>query len=148
MMADKDKQSGSDKKDDSASRWRTPSWIAFAILAMVGYQIYNGVYLKEVGFPPFVSLKFGDPPAATDKSAKSEETGTKKEKPEVEETALDRSFIVGRWQTSVQVGNSGGDSATEYFDDGSFSSTTSEFFGSVGQRQQFGGTWDMEIFVG
>ena len=114
----------------AAERVGSFNWIAAVLLLFIGYQVYSGVYLQEVGIPPFV-LKFDTGRSSVPAS-----------EAKTEKTELTRDYIVGRWQTSIQVGQSGGDSMTEYFEDGTFSSTASEFYGSQGARQQFGGTWD------
>lgn len=133
--ASKDSGGGKTARDSRSASERAGSfkWIAAVLLAFVGYQIYSGVYIKEIGIPPFV-IKID-----TDRG------NTPEPAPEPVNAELTRDFIVGRWQTSVQIGPAGGDSMTEYFDDGTFRTTASEFQGQQGIRQQFGGTWDFEL---
>jgi hypothetical protein len=111
------------KTEKSGSSFK--NWVALVILALVAYQVYNGVAMKKVGL-------FGMYIDFADKGSDSVKAEASRE------------FVLGRWQVEQASGQESGSTVFEYHEDGTFTGTVTNFNGSNGVKSSVSGRWEMQ----
>jgi hypothetical protein len=95
--------------------------VAIGLLALLGYQVFNGVVFQKIGFGP-LKIELATP------APRSPETTV------AQKDSATRDFLIGHWQTGLPDGHV---FDIEFHSDGSTSDWNSKF-----QRDKSSGYWD------
>jgi hypothetical protein len=108
--------------------------LAIGILALLGYQVYNGLVFQEIGFGPFV-IKLGT--RASQPSENGAPAPGQSPAPEAQKPLSTREFFVGRWRWQSESEPSSSDE--KFFENGVFTGSLE----NLGLARPISGHWNL-----